>query len=83
MMYLICMLIGSTITIATACMAQIGHAEKPPIPKTAVIVDAGSEYAWLIDISTGEVIKEYEFKSMTEWGESTFTEVKHKEKRYN
>lgn len=83
MMYLICMGIGSIITIATACLAQIGHNEKPAIPKTSLIVDNGCEFAWLIDSSTGEVIKEYEYKSMTEWGESVFKEVKRKEKRYN
>lgn len=64
MAYLACMIIGSMVTIACACMCAVGKDDKP---KT-IFIHSGY-YLYEVVEATGEVVGLYEYKEGDKYGD--------------
>ena len=67
MAYLACMIIGSLITIASACICAIGNDDKDDKPETLIVRDGSIIYEFIE--TTGEVINIYYLRESNEIGE--------------
>ena len=69
MTYLICMVIGSLVTIVCACLCAVGEDEKPLLDKPKTLIVREGDIIFECIESTGEVINIYHLKEVSDSGE--------------
>lgn len=69
MAYLACMIIGSMVTIACACICAVGEDDKPLLDKPKTLIVRDGDVIFECVESTGEVINIYHLREVNESGE--------------
>lgn len=69
MAYLACMIIGSMVTIACACICAVGKDDKPLLDKPKTLIVRDGDFIYECIESTGEVINIYDIRRQSEYGD--------------